>query len=68
MSHLAASRNTLLLFDVAEDLFVSRSIALDELVASSRVFIHRLPVRMAVPVIWTANAANHPLVSFAISF
>jgi transitional endoplasmic reticulum ATPase len=52
---LAASRNTLLLFDEAEDLFVSRSIAFDEPVVSSRVFIHRLLERMAVPVIWTAN-------------
>jgi len=52
---LAASRNTLLLFDEAEDLFVSRSTAFDEPVVSSRVFIHRLLERMAVPVIWTAN-------------
>jgi transitional endoplasmic reticulum ATPase len=52
---LAASRNTLLLFDEAEDLFVSRSNTFDETVSSSRVFIHRLLERMAVPVIWTAN-------------
>lgn len=53
--HLAVSRNTLLLFDEAEDLFVNRSIVFDEPVTSSHVFIHRLLERMAVPVIWTAN-------------
>ncbi len=52
---LAASQNTMLLFDEAEDLFVSRSTIFDEPVLSSRVFIHRLLERMAVPVIWTAN-------------
>ncbi len=52
---LAATRNTLLLFDEAEDLFVGRSIRFDEPVTTSRVFIHRLLERMAVPVIWTAN-------------
>jgi AAA+ superfamily predicted ATPase len=52
---LAASRSTLLLFDEAEDLFVGRSTRFDEPVATSRVFIHRLLERMAVPVIWTAN-------------
>lgn len=52
---LAVSRNTALLFDEAEDLFVGRSIAFDEPVSSSRVFIHRLLESMTVPVIWTAN-------------
>jgi len=52
---LAAPDDTLLLFDEAEDLFIGRSIAFDEPVTSSRVFIHRLLERMAVPVIWTAN-------------
>ena len=53
---LAAPGNTLLLFDEAEDLFVSRSGGgFDEPATSSRVFIHRLLERMAVPVIWTAN-------------
>src|ERR1019366_6033806 len=52
---LAGFRNTLLLFDEAEDLFVGRSMAFDEPLSNSRVFIHRLPERMAVPVIWTAN-------------
>ena len=52
---LAVSRNTLLLFDEAEDLFVGRSMAFDEPVSSSRVFMHRLLERMAVPMIWTAN-------------
>jgi len=52
---LAASSNTLLLFDEAEDLFTSRSSKDDEPTRSSRVFIHRLLERLAVPVIWTAN-------------
>jgi len=52
---LAAPGDTLLLFDEAEDLFVGRSTAFDEPVTSSRVFIHRLLERMAVPVIWTVN-------------
>ncbi len=52
---LVAPGDTMLLFDEAEDLFVSRSEAFDEPVTSSRVFIHRLLERMAVPVIWTAN-------------
>jgi AAA+ superfamily predicted ATPase len=53
---LAAPGNTLLLFDEAEDLFVARSGAgFGEPATSSRVFIHRLLERMAVPVIWTAN-------------
>ena len=53
---LAAPGNTLLLFDEAEDLFVTRSGAgFGEPATSSRVFIHRLLERMAVPVIWTAN-------------
>jgi transitional endoplasmic reticulum ATPase len=53
---LAAPGNTLLLFDEAEDLFVRRGGGgFDEPVASSRVFMHRLLERMAVPAIWTAN-------------
>jgi SpoVK/Ycf46/Vps4 family AAA+-type ATPase len=52
---LAAPGEALLLFDEAEDLFISRSMAFDEPVTSSRVFIHRLLERTAVPVIWTAN-------------
>ena len=53
---LAAPGKTLLLFDEAEDLFVRRgSGRFDEPVTSSRVFMHRLLERMAVPVIWTAN-------------
>jgi transitional endoplasmic reticulum ATPase len=53
---LAAPGKTLLLFDEAEDLFVKRSGGgFDEPMASSRVFMHRLLERMAVPVIWTAN-------------
>ena len=50
---LAQSRNTVLLFDEAEDLFVGRSTLIGDL--PSRVFIHRLLERMTVPVIWTAN-------------
>lgn len=52
---LAASRNTLLLFNEAEDLFVSRSIAFDEPGVSSGVFIHRLLERMAVRLLWPAD-------------
>jgi ATPase family associated with various cellular activities (AAA) len=50
---LVASRNTLLLFDEAEDLFVGRS-ALPER-TPPRVFIHRVLEQVTVPVIWTAN-------------
>lgn len=52
---LAIPGRTLLLFDEAEDLFVRRSTDFDETVTSSRVFMHRLLERMALPVIWTAN-------------
>jgi AAA+ superfamily predicted ATPase len=52
---LAVPGETLLLFDEAEDLFTSRRTLFDETVTSSRVFMHRLLERMAVPVIWTAN-------------
>jgi len=52
---LTAPGDTLLLFDEAEDLFVRRGTEWDEPVTSSRVFIHRLLERLAVPVIWTAN-------------
>jgi transitional endoplasmic reticulum ATPase len=53
---LAVPGKTLLLFDEAEDLFVRHGGAgFDEPVTSSRVFMHRLLERMAVPVIWTAN-------------
>ena len=55
---LAAPGNTLLLFDEAEDLFVTHSGGkFDEPVASSRVFIHRLLERMAVPVIGVLGPA-----------
>jgi transitional endoplasmic reticulum ATPase len=50
---LAAARNTVLLFDEAEDLFMGHG-RIDEPVRS-RVFIHRVLERMQVPVIWTAN-------------
>jgi AAA+ superfamily predicted ATPase len=53
--HLAVPGETLLLFDEAEDLFVGRRFMFDEPRTSSRVFMHRLLERMAVPVIWTAN-------------
>jgi transitional endoplasmic reticulum ATPase len=52
---LATPGDTLLLFDEAEDLFVRCSGGFDEPVVSSRVFMHRLLERMAIPVIWTAN-------------
>jgi AAA+ superfamily predicted ATPase len=52
---LAAGRDTLLLFDEAEDLFVRQSYHFGDAVLSSRVFIHRLLERVSVPVIWTAN-------------
>ena len=52
---LAVPGETLLLFDEAEDLFVSRGRMDDEPVTSSRVFIHRMLERGPVPVIWTAN-------------
>ena len=52
---LATPGDTLLLFDEAEDLFVSRSAHDDEPATSSRVFIHRLLERLTLPVIWTAN-------------
>ena len=57
---LALPGETLLLFDEAEDLFTGRRTTFDEFddpvsAASSRVFIHRLLERVAVPVIWTAN-------------
>ena len=52
---LAAPGETLLLFDEAEDLFVARTYRDGDLVASSRVFMHRLLERMTLPVIWTAN-------------
>ena len=49
---LAAPEKTLLLFDEAEDLFVSRGGGFDASAANSRVFMHRLLERMATPVIW----------------
>ncbi|WP_159014582.1 AAA family ATPase [Acidisoma sp. S159] len=52
---LASPGDTLLLFDEAEDLFLSHSMVFDEPITSSRVFIHRLLERLTVPVIWTAN-------------
>lgn len=47
--------DTLLLFDEAEDLFTGRGGRWDERARGSRVFVHRLLERLAVPVIWTAN-------------
>ena len=52
---LVTRGDTVLLFDEAEDLFVNRNAPYDESAANSRVFMHRLLERMAVPVIWTAN-------------
>jgi transitional endoplasmic reticulum ATPase len=52
---LAASQNTVLLFDEAEDMFVDRNMSSDEPAPRCRVFMHRLLESMAVPVIWTAN-------------
>ncbi len=52
---LAPPGDTLLLFDEAEDLFVRAAFGDDGLVASSRVFMHRLLELTPVPVIWTAN-------------
>ncbi len=63
---LAEPRGTLLLFDEAEDLFVTNSTS-GERVTSSRVFIHRLLESLTVPVIWTANdigvleGSSHPV-------
>ena len=51
---LAEPGRTVLLFDEAEDLFLGRR-PFHAPRAGSRVFIHRLLERMAVPVIWTAN-------------
>jgi hypothetical protein len=50
---LSASRNTLLLFDEAEDLFLERGAVLER--QPSRVFMHRMLEQVTVPVIWTAN-------------
>jgi SpoVK/Ycf46/Vps4 family AAA+-type ATPase len=52
---LAAPGTTVLLFDEAEDLFSGRRVLSEEPQSSSRVFMHRLLERTAVPVIWTAN-------------
>ncbi len=52
---LAPVAETLLLFDEAEDVFVRHSVAWDEPVTSSRVFMHRLLEQTPVPVIWPAN-------------
>lgn len=52
---LAEPGRTVLLFDEAEDLFLGRRMLFDEPDTASRVFMHRLLERMAVPVIWTAN-------------
>jgi transitional endoplasmic reticulum ATPase len=52
---LVTTGDALLLFDEAEDLFASRGAPYDDPPTNSRVFIHRLLERMAVPVIWTAN-------------
>ena len=50
---LTRPRNSVLLFDEAEDLFAAR-IASDRS-PLPRVFVHRLLERIRVPVIWTAN-------------
>ena len=53
---LAPAGDALLLFDEAEDLFVRSGRSIDDEPASgSRVFVHRLLEKVAVPVIWTAN-------------
>lgn len=52
---LARPGETLLLFDEAEDVFLQRSVDHDELVFTSRVFMHRLLETNPTPVIWTAN-------------
>jgi hypothetical protein len=52
---LAEPGRTVLLFDEAEDLFLGRHMLCDEPRMSSRVFVHWLLERMAMPVIWTAN-------------
>jgi SpoVK/Ycf46/Vps4 family AAA+-type ATPase len=52
---LAEPGQTVLLFDEAEDLFPGHRFGFEEAPGGSRVFIHRLLERMAVPVIWTAN-------------
>ncbi|MGC8469727.1 MAG: AAA family ATPase, partial [Acetobacteraceae bacterium] len=52
---LAVPGQSLLLFDEAEDLFAPRLNSLNEPRPSSRVFLHRLLERLALPVIWTAN-------------
>jgi len=52
---LVVPGDTVLLFDEAEDLFTTRAQPYDDAPLNSRVFIHRLLERVAVPVIWTAN-------------
>lgn len=52
---LAEPGRTVLLFDEAEDLFLGRRTLFDGQGATSRVFMHRLLERVAVPVLWTAN-------------
>src|SRR5262249_9434809 len=52
---LAEPGSMVLLFDEAEDLFLGRRVAFDEPRTSSRVVIHRLLKRIAVPVRRTAN-------------
>ena len=51
---LAPPGNTVLLFDEAEDLFM-RDPNPRTAGSNSRVFIHRILERAAIPVIWTAN-------------
>ncbi|MCL2713264.1 MAG: ATP-binding protein [Alphaproteobacteria bacterium] len=50
---ITSLRNSVLLFDEAEDLLAQRSS--NESEALSRVFVHRLLERTRLPVIWTAN-------------
>jgi AAA+ superfamily predicted ATPase len=52
---LATPGDTLLLFDEAEDLFISRNTFGEEPATNSRVFMHRLLEQLPIPVIWTAN-------------
>jgi len=52
---LAQSGRMLLLFDEAEDLFGAQPVLGGKQAGNSRVFMHRLLERMAVPMIWTAN-------------
>jgi AAA+ superfamily predicted ATPase len=52
---LAPPGDSVLLFDEAEDLFLSDGSSPGERARTSRVFMHRLLERITVPTIWTAN-------------